>query len=183
MKIFLKRLMISLLASTVGFAGNEVQATIHPRDTAPIQTAQVQAQVVPVVLPCLARVVLKSGGLKSGRLTGVDAKSQQLTLSRGRQSEPITITQIEKIQFYQDCDTSVPDNSRSLPPIRGEKRTWAGVPLGNLRIQNAKKGRAEVSLPSGVDSRISNDQGTVYVIEELFFATGNKVNMGIVVTR
>jgi hypothetical protein len=185
MKIFLKKLVISLLASTVGFAGNQVWAT-HPRDIAPVQIAQAQTQVVPVVFPCLARVVLKSGGSKSGRLTDVDAKSQQLTLSRGRQSEPIAIAQIEKVTFYPNCDTLVPDNPRSHEigiMIRGDKRTWSNIPLNNLKIRDGDKGRAEINLPPGVDSKVSKERLAVYVIQELSFVTGNKVTLGVVVNK
>lgn len=174
--------MLPLLVSTVGFAGYTAWATGLP-EMLPIQTAQTQPQVVPIVLPCSARVLLKSGGSKSGRLTGVDAKSQQLTLSQDKNSESITIAQIEKVQFYPSCDTSVLDNTRSLPPIRGEKRTWSGIPLNNLKIRDGRKGRAEISLPTGVDARISKDRGTVYVVEVLSFARGNKINMGIAVTK
>jgi hypothetical protein len=182
MKIFLKRLVISLLALTAGFAGNQAWTT-HPKEIASIQIAQAQTQLVPVVLPCSARAFLKSGGSKSGRLTGVDAKSQQLTLSQGKNSEQIAIAQIEKVTFYPSCDTSVVNNTRSLPPIRGERRTWSGIPLNNLRIRDGNKGRAEVSLPTGVDSRISKDRGSIYVVEEFSFVPSSKMNVSIVVVK
>lgn len=177
MKIFLKRLVFLLLASTIGLLDytNEVAANQKAK------IVQAQAQVVPIVLPCLAKAILKGGGSKSGRITGIDAKIQQLILSQGKQSESIGITQIEKVKFYQECEASV--RGGELSPIRGEKRIWSDIPLNNLRIRDANKGRAEVRLPSGVDPQIGKDRGSVYVVEELSFATGNKVNLGIVIVK
>ncbi|NJR74466.1 MAG: hypothetical protein HC773_14095 [Scytonema sp. CRU_2_7] len=129
-----------------------------------------------MLLPPLAQITLKGGGFKSGRLTVIDSQKQKLIITRGKASMSIPIARIEKVQFFPD------GNGKPEPwVIKGERRIWSNIPLGNLIIRDAEKGKAEVSLPSGVDSRLSKDRAAVYVIEELSFATDNKVTVGVIV--
>jgi hypothetical protein len=179
MNIFLKGLIVVFLASTTGLASSAKEVTVNQNELAQGQIKQVKAQVVSVLLPPLAQITLKGGGFKSGRLTVVDSQKQKLIITRGKASMSIPIANIEKVQFFQQG----PDADGRLIPwiIKGERRTWSNIPLSNLIIRDAEKGKAEVSLPSGVDSRISKDRAAVYVIEELSFAADNKVTVGVIV--
>jgi hypothetical protein len=178
MNIFLKGLIVVFLASTTGLASSAKEVTVNQNELAQGQIKQVKAQVVSVLLPPLAQITLKGGGFKSGRLTVIDSQKQKLIITRGKASMSIPIARIEKVQFFQETD----GNGRLIPwIIKGERRIWSNIPLGNLIIRDAEKGQAEVSLPSEVDPRISKDSEAVYVIEELSFAADNKVTVGVIV--
>lgn len=178
MKIFLKGLIVAFLVSTTGLASYAKEVTVNHNELAQGQMRQAQGQLVSVLLPPLAQITLKGSESKSGRLTVIDSQKQRLIITRGKTSMSIPIARIEKVQFFQETDV----NGRFRPwIIKGERRTWSNIPLGNLIILDAEKGQAQISLPSKVDPRISKDQAAVYVIEELSFAADTKVTASVIV--
>lgn len=143
------------------------------------QTVQTQMQTLSVLMPSYVRVSLTDGSSLSGRLTEFDAQAQQLTLSLGTRSRSVSFTQIEKVSFHTTKESSVSGTGRLT--IRGESRTWSGVPTSHFRILNDSQGEAEVKLPSGTDSRIESDQDAVYALEAFSFATENQLDIDILV--
>lgn len=171
MKIFFKRIFVSFLAAITGLA---IFTNKGVSDSAKI--VQEQLQAVQVVLPSVARVTLKDGSSKSGRLTKVDSHNQQLVLTRANQSLSIPIDQIEKVEFFREL------NGEPKPLIiKGENREWSNISLSNLRIEDAEKGLAQVSLSSAADPQLDSDQGVIYVIEELSFTEADKMIVRVIV--
>jgi hypothetical protein len=124
-------------------------------------------------LPPTARVILKQGGDKSGRLKYIDPQTQQITLSSGRDSQ-VAIAAIDKLVFEGELIL------RGKPiVIRGEgepsgsiQETWS-EPLTNFKVRNPNKGEAEINLKSlpkdkwqGIQS-VAQDSS--YVVEEMRF--------------
>jgi hypothetical protein len=148
---------------------------------APVQIVQSQAQVVPVVLPPFVEVTLKPNDQKKlGKLTNLNPQQRSLTITRGEQSETIPINKIKQVIGLED-DNGVPGSP--LRPPRGEKRNWQNIPLGSLKIQDPHQGGAKISLPTGVDPKISSDRNALYVIAELSFSMVNQMNMTIFVLK
>jgi hypothetical protein len=134
--------------------------------------AQTPAKAIAVVFPPVAQVFLKAGASKSGRLTAIDLGKQQITITRGNQSASIPIAQIAKVRFLDE------DLAPNLTPtIRGgEPRTWQGIPLNNLKLKDTSRGRAEVTLPPGVEPK---PKPGIYVIEGLEFGGAGKVTIRV----
>lgn len=167
-----------LLISGAILASYAMELQVFWSHSAQAQTTQVQTQAILVLLPSYTQIILRDGSSMSGNLTGFDVSSQQLTLSRGDRSQSVLFTQVERVTFQTD-DSGVP--GRGVPPIRGERRTWSGVPVNNFRILNASQGQAEIRLPLSIDSRISSDHGVVYALEEFSFSSENELDIGIIV--
>ncbi len=168
MQNFFKVFLISLMTGWIGSI-NLISISLQPEQSA---VAQTPARAIAVVFPPVAQVFLKAGASKSGRLTAIDLSKQQITLSRGSQSTTIPIAQIARVRFL-DEDLS----PNATPTIRGgEPRTWQGVPLNNLKLKDTSRGRAEVTLPPGVDPK---PKPGIYVIEGLEFAGSGKVTIRV----
>jgi hypothetical protein len=180
MQICHNALVILFLASTVGQAIYIKEVTAH--QTEPVQTriAQGQTRVVSAVLPPLTEVMLKNTGSKFGKLTTLDPKNQQLTLLlQNGESELIATAQIAKVLFRREDPTV---SREDLGPPQGEKRKWPNIPQENLKIQ-ANGNRVEVRLPCEVDPTACKEKGASYTIQELSFATKNKLTLVVLVAK
>ncbi|GAB1540909.1 hypothetical protein NUACC21_35780 [Scytonema sp. NUACC21] len=182
MKVFFKVLAVSFLTSfilnvvyyTLGSA-KEI-SVVHPKNA-----DQAEIQSFAVTFPPVARVMLKEGGSRSGRLTAIDSQKQQLTIAQGGKSHSIAISQIEKVKFQQG-DPTVPGGN-DLPPIRGEQRTWTGILLSNIRIKDVNKGRAEVIFPPGISVSTRGGKLSLYVVQEVLFESDGKVTIQILIVN
>lgn len=174
-----KSLLVAILGTLTGFLGIVQIVLASPMERASTQVAQVQIKTISAVLPNQTEVMLKGSGSKFGKLSAIDPKGGQLTLvlENGR-SESIDISRIEKIVFR----SVNPVTGKPLGPIQGEQRTWSGVSLSNLKIQ-ANGSRMEVRLPCAVDSKVCQERGTSYTVEELSFSDSSKVSLSISVAK
>jgi len=138
-------------------------------------TIATEDKPIPLILPPTARVILKQGGTKSGRLKAIDPQTQQLTLFSGSDSQ-VAIEAIKKLVF----EGEVVLRSQTIV-IRGEEEssgnhqeTWS-EPLVNFKVRDPSKGEAELKLTSlSLDRMVgvlSVSRDSSYVVEEMRFQT------------
>ncbi|MEH2192627.1 MAG: hypothetical protein V7K98_08295 [Nostoc sp.] len=132
-----------------------------------------------VALPELAEVILKSGQSSSGRVIGIDAQGQALSIQRSGKTATIPLSQIAKVLFKNGA-LVYRSNGRQI--IRGERDrptgklvTWSGIPINTFTVKNPSQGQAVVKLKppvvsteqlQGIQSVARNRQ---YVVDEIQF--------------
>ncbi|WP_335030655.1 hypothetical protein [Nostoc sp.] len=132
-----------------------------------------------VALPELAEVMLKGGESSSGRVIGIDAQGQALSIRRNDKTTTIPLSQIKKVVFKNGA-LAYRSNGRQI--IRGERDrptgklvTWSGIPLNTFTVKNSTQGQAVVKLKPpvvstaqlrGIQSVARNRQ---YVVDEIQF--------------
>lgn len=132
-----------------------------------------------VALPELAEVMLKGGESSSGRVIGIDAQGQALSIRRNDKTTTIPLSQIQRVVFKNGA-LVYRSNGRQI--IRGERDrptgklvTWSGIPLNTFTVKNSTQGQAVVKLKppvvsteqlQGIQSVARNRQ---YVVDEIQF--------------
>nr|WP_230966760.1 hypothetical protein [Nostoc commune] len=132
-----------------------------------------------VALPELAEVILKGGESSSGRVIGIDAQGQALSIQRNGKTATIPLSRIQKVVFKNGA-LVYRSNGRQI--IRGERDrptgklvTWSGIPLNTFTVKNSTQGQAVVKLKPpvvstaqlrGIQSVARNRQ---YVVDEIQF--------------
>lgn len=172
-QISLTGLIHLVLILATGLEGCNQNSLSKPSEAGVTPTITNENRLIPLILPPIARVILKQGGVKSGRLKSIDPQMQQLTLFSGSDSQ-VAIAEIDKLVFEGEVVL------RSQPiVIRGEEEssgtrqeTWS-EPMNNFKVRDPSKGEAEINLKSlpknkwqGVQS-VAQDSS--YVIEEMRF--------------
>ncbi len=183
MKTFFKVLVVALLATTAGLAGQTHTAISKDIETGNFLLAQVQVKAdeaqVPVALPELADVFLKGGESSSGRVTAIDSQGQTLSIQRNGKSASIPLSKIESVKFkdgvkvYRSDGRQIIRGERDRPV--GSQATWSGIGLNTFLVQNASQGQAVVRLgPPGVPKAklrailaVASDRQ--YVVDEMQF--------------
>ncbi|MBG1259550.1 hypothetical protein F8S20_10635 [Nostoc sp. BAE] len=183
MKTFFQRWVVAILVMAAAIAGN-MQAVIS-QDVKTGNLLLVQTPVnadeldLAVALPELAEVILKGGESSSGRVIGIDAQGQALSIQRNGKTATIPLSRIQKVVFKNGA-LVYRSNGRQI--IRGERDrptgklvTWSGIPLNTFTVKNSTQGQAVVKLKPpvvstaqlrGIQSVARNRQ---YVVDEIQF--------------
>lgn len=140
--------------------------------------AQSQPQPIPMSLPVKARVILKDGDSRSGKLTEIN--SQHLTITRDGSNGKEAIANITRIEF--DGDIWWPTSTGYIV-IRGNEVEMKGKPrrfqvqMDGLEWENTEKGIAKIKPEAlvGVDDRkgiprtMRNIIKSRYIVSEIEF--------------
>ena len=180
MKAFLKVLIVSLFASTMGLARSISPPLSLQNSLAQAQNVLEQNSPIPVFLPNLANLVLKGGSSMSGRLSVIDPQAQQIKLELSGGSTTVPIANIEKVEFRGEVILGC-GNSDCKIVIRGDddetsagnnQKTWS-EPLTNFRVINPGKGEAQIQLTSlsNLELRgiLAVTESSSYVVNEIQF--------------
>lgn len=183
MKTFYHGWVVAILVIATTLLGN-IQAVISKDvKTGNLFLAQTQINAneldIAVALPELAEVILKGGESRSGRIIGIDAQGQALSIQRSGKTATILLSQIQRI-IFKNAALAYRTNGRQI--IRGERNpttgkavTWSGIPLNTFILKNPTQGQAVVKLKPpvvspaqlrGIQSVARNRQ---YVVDEIQF--------------
>ena len=183
MKTFFQRWVVAILVMAAALAGN-IQAVISQNvKTENLLLAQTPVNAdeldLAVALPELAEVILKGGDSRSGRVIGIDAQGQALSIQRNGKTATIPLSRIQKVVFKNGA-LVYRSNGRQI--IRGERDrptgklvTWSGIPLNTFTVKDSTQGQAVVKLKPpvvstaqlrGIQSVARNRQ---YVVNEIQF--------------
>ena len=188
MKAFLKVLVVTLFASTMGLAGSTFQTPNHHNILAQAQNVLGQNSPISVFLPNEANVVLKGGSSMSGRLTAIDRQAQQIKLELSGGSTTVPIADIEKVGFEGEVILGC-GNTDCQIVIRGDEdktstgnnqQTWS-EPLTNFMVINPGTGEAQIQLTSlsklelrGIIAVAANSS---YVVNEMQFDSSGMITL------
>jgi len=188
MKTFFQRWVVAILVMAAALAGN-IQAVISQNvKTENLLLVQIPVNAdeldLAVALPDLAEVILKGGESSSGRVIGIDAKGQALSIQRNGKTATIPLSRIQKVVFKNEASFYI-SNGRQI--IRGERDrptgklvTWSGIPLNTFTVKDSTQGKAVVKLKPpvvstaqlrGIQSVARNRQ---YVVNEIQFNSQQK---------
>ncbi|MEH2081446.1 MAG: hypothetical protein V7K89_16035 [Nostoc sp.] len=188
MKAFFQGWVVAILVMAAALAGN-IQAVISQDvKTENFFLAQTPVNAdeleLAVALPELAEVVLKGGESNSGRVIGIDAQGQALSIQRSGKTATIPLSKIQKVVF-KNGSLAYRSNGRQI--IRGERDrptgksvTWSNIPLNTFTVKNPTQGQAVVKLKPpivstaqllGIQSVARNRQ---YVVDEIQFNSQQK---------
>jgi hypothetical protein len=183
MKTFFQRWVVAILVMAAAIAGN-IQAVISQNvKTGNLLLVQTPVNAdeldLAVALPELAEVILKGGESSSGRVIGIDAQGQALSIQRNGKTATIPLSRIQKVVFKNGA-LVYRSNGRQI--IRGERDrptgklvTWSGIPLNTFTVKDSTQGQAVVKLKPpvvstaqlrGIQSVARNRQ---YVVNEIQF--------------
>ena len=183
MKTFFQRWVVAILVMAAALAGN-IQAVISQNvKTGNLLLVQTPVNAdeldLAVALPELAEVILKGGDSRSGRVIGIDAQGQALSIQRNGKTATIPLSRIQKVVFKNGA-LVYRSNGRQI--IRGERDrptgklvTWSGIPLNTFTVKDSTQGQAVVKLKPpvvstaqlrGIQSVARNRQ---YVVNEIQF--------------
>jgi len=188
MKTFFQRWVVAILVMAAALAGN-IQAVISQNvKTGNLLLVQTPVNAdeldLAVALPELAEVILKGGESSSGRVIGIDAQGQALSIQRNGKTATIPLSRIQKVVFKNEASFYI-NNGRQI--IRGERDrptgklvTWSGIPLNTFTVKDSTQGKAVVKLKPpvvstaqlrGIQSVARNRQ---YVVNEIQFNSQQK---------
>ncbi|MEH1860138.1 MAG: hypothetical protein V7L21_19535 [Nostoc sp.] len=185
MKAFFQGWVVAILVMAAAIAGN-IQAVMSQNvKTGNFLFAQTQIKAdelelpVALALPELAEVFFKKGESSSGRVIGIDAQGQALSIQRNGKTAKIPLSQIARVVFKEEA---LAYRSNKSPIIRGggerptgKPVTWSGIPINNFTVKNSTQGQAVVKLKPpvvstaqlrGIQSVARNRQ---YVVDEIQF--------------
>jgi hypothetical protein len=183
MKAFFQGWVVAILVMAAAIAGN-IQAVIaQDVKTGNFLLAQTPVNAdeleLAVALPELAEVILRGGESSSGRVIGIDAQGQGLSIQRNDKNTTIPLSQIAKVVF-KNAASAYRSNGRQI--IRGggdrptgKSVTWSSIPMNNFTIKNPTQGQAVLKLKPpafstaelrGIQSVARNRQ---YVVDEIQF--------------
>nr|MDZ8232160.1 hypothetical protein [Nostoc sp. ChiQUE02] len=183
MKAFFQGWVVAILVMAAAIAGN-VEAVIgQDVKTGNFLLAQTPVNAdeleLAVALPELAEVIFKGGESSSGRVIGIDAQGQALSIRRNDKTATIPLSQIQKVVFknralvYRSNGRQIIRGERDRPT--GKPVTWSGIPLNTFTVKNSTQGQAVVKLKppvvstaqlQGIQSVARNRQ---YVVDEIQF--------------
>jgi len=193
MKPFFQVFVVAFLVTAPHFVGHTNTATnrdIQTRNFTFAQVPNVRAdeRLIPVALPSLAQINLKSNESMSGLIKAIDSQAQKLSIQRNGNSISIPLSQIVNVKFDNQALVYHSDGRQFY---RGEKvllpRYWERIPLNAFSLKDAIKGQAEVRLgPPVVDqmrleSIVLIAKTNTYVVDEMRFNLADKT-MTIIVT-
>lgn len=179
MKIFVKIFLVAIAVSTAIAA--IAQSPPYPPPSAAQNASQVAEQTpIPVLLPIppsLATLTPHTGGSMTGHLAGFTP--QRLTLSVDEFSESIPISDIDRLEYSAEEELFI-SGVQGDRKIRGEQnnqdnlKTWSGVPVSALQLQNPETGEALLqlgSVVSGLELRGLLDiaKTSYFVVREIEF--------------
>ncbi|MEH1994376.1 hypothetical protein [Nostoc sp.] len=183
MKAFFQGWVVAILVMAAAIAGN-IEAVIGQNiKTGNLLLAQTPVNAdeleLAVALPELAEVMLKGGESSSGRVIGIDAQGEALSIQRSGKTATIPLSQIQRVVFKNGASVY---RSNRQQIIRGERDrptgktvTWSGIPLNTFTVKNPTQGQAVVKLKPPVVSTaqlwgiksVATDRQ--YVVDEIQF--------------
>ena len=188
MKAFLKVLVVTLFASTMGLAGSIFQLPSLQNSLAQAQNVLEQNSPIPVFLPDLANVLLKEGSSMSGRLTAINPQKQQIKLELSGESEIVAIADIKKVKFSgevilgcgnTDCQIVIRGDEDEASASNNQK-TWS-EPLTNFRVINPSTGEAQIQLTSLPKLELRGiravAESSSYVVKEIQFDSSGMITL------
>ena len=190
MEAFLKVVVVTTFASTMGLAGSIFQPPSLQNSLAQPQNILGQNSSIPVFLPNLANVILKGGSSMSGRLTAIDRQAQQIKLELSGEPKMVEIAVIDKVEFSGEVILGC-GNSNCQIVIRGDEeeasagnnqKTWS-EPLTNFRVINPSTGEAQIQLTSlpklewrGI---LAVAASSSYVVDEIQFDSSGMITLKV----
>lgn len=183
-------LVVALFTVTAGMAAqvNAASQEVQKHNLPSVQAQAKPSQPIPVALPTDAEIVMKGGQKNGGRVVQIDEKGQKLLIQRGRDTQSLPLSQVEKIVF---ANNAVVYSAKGGPIVRGElppagrTETWRGIPMNAFRLLNPPdKGQAELNLGSVVSAEkldgirsviVGNGKNTrQFVVDEMQFDVQKK---------
>ncbi|MEH1916046.1 hypothetical protein [Nostoc sp.] len=183
MKAFFQGWVVAILVMAAAIAGN-IEAVIGQNiKTGNLLLAQTPVNAdeleLAVALPELAEVMLKGGESSSGRVIGIDAQGEALSIQRSGKTATIPLSQIQRVVFkngasvYRSNRQQIIRDERDRPT--GKTVTWSGIPLNTFTVKNPTQGQAVVKLKPPVVSTaqlwgiksVATDRQ--YVVDEIQF--------------
>jgi hypothetical protein len=136
------------MAAQVNAASQEVQK----QNLRSVQAQANASQPIPLALPTQAEIVMKGGGKRDGRVVQIDEKTQKLLIQLGQEKRSLPLGKIDKIVFSKTAVVYRQNGERfirgELPPAKGRRETWRGIPMNAFRLLDPNQGQAEVKLES-----------------------------------
>ncbi|MDZ8029092.1 MAG: hypothetical protein RMX97_31020 [Nostoc sp. DedQUE11] len=183
MRTFFQGWIVAILVMAAALAGNIEAVISKDVKTENFLLAQTQIKAdeleLAVALPDLAEIVLKGGNSSSGRVVGIDANGELLSIQRSGKTGTIPLSQIQKVIFKNGALVYRRDGSQF---IRGERNrstgkavTWSGIPLNAFTVKNPAQGQAVVKLKPPIVStaKLQGIQSVArdrqYVVDEIQF--------------
>jgi hypothetical protein len=179
-------LVVALFTVTAGMAA-QVNVASQEVQKQNLRSVQAQANVnqpVSVALPTDAKILMKKGKERSGRVVEIDEKSQTLSIQRGWEKESHPLSQIEKIVFANNAVVYRSIGGQfirgEIPPATKIQAKWNGIPISDFRLIDAVKGQAEVNLGPPVVSRgqlrgiVGVAKDRQFVVDEMQFDVQKK---------
>ena len=190
MEAFLKVVVITIFASTMGLTGSASQPPSYQNSLAQAQNVLEQNSPIPVFLPDLANVLLRGGSSISGRLTALDPQAQQIKLELSGGSTTVPIADIEKVEFEgevilgcgnTDCQLVIRGVDDETSPGNNQK-TWK-EPLTNFKVTNPGTGEAQIQLTSlsSLELRgiLAVAASSFYVVYEIQFDSSGMITLKV----
>ncbi|MBW4615480.1 MAG: hypothetical protein KME21_19820 [Desmonostoc vinosum HA7617-LM4] len=183
MKTFFQGWVVAILVMAAAQTGNIEAVISKDVKTENFLLAQTQIKAdeleLAVALPDLAKVVFKGGDSSSGRVVGIDAQGQVLSIQRSSKTTTIPLSKIQKVVFknsalvYRRDGRQIIRGERDRPT--GKPVTWSGIPLNAFTVKNPTQGQAVVKLKPPVVStaQLQGIQSVArdwqYVVDEIQF--------------
>ena len=183
-------LVVALFTVTAGMAAqvNAASQEVQKHNLPSVQAQAKASPPIPVALPTDAEIVMKGGQKNGGRVVQIDEKGQKLLIQRGRDTQSLPLSQVEKIVF---ANNAVVYSANGGPIVRGDRppanrtETWRGIPMNAFRLLNPPdKGQAELNLGSVISAddldyirqiMLGNGKNTrQYVVDEMQFDVQKK---------
>lgn len=169
--------MIFLMACLTLGVQDRKQAIANPTPILEVE-AKLTPQPIPFSFPTNARVVLKDGDSRSGKV--IDINSQNITIKKGESRHPEAIANVTRIEFKGEIWW--PTSSKSIR-IRGGELDMNGEPrrfqlrMDGLEWEDVEKGIAIIQPEAvvGVDERkglprsMRNIINSRYIVSEMEF--------------
>lgn len=147
-------LVVALFTVTAGMAArvNAASQGVQKQNLPSVQAQANASQAIPVALPTDAKISMKKGEPKSGRVVEIDEKMQKISLQRGWEKVSIPLSQVEKIVFSKSAVFYLSNGGPVVrgegTPAKGRRETWRGIPINAFRLLDPNKGQADVKLES-----------------------------------
>ncbi|MCC3404819.1 MAG: hypothetical protein JGK17_04355 [Microcoleus sp. PH2017_10_PVI_O_A] len=152
-------LVVALFTVTASMAAR-VNATSQDVQKPNLPSVQAQAnasQPIPVALPIKAKIEMKGGGIRDGRVVQIDEKGQKLWIQGETEKRSLPLSQIEKIVFTKGAvvyrTNGVQFIRGEIPPATSTQAKWNGIPISAFELKDAAQGQAVVKLGPPVVSR------------------------------
>jgi hypothetical protein len=147
-------LVVALFTVTAGMAAqvNAASQEVQKQNLRSVQAQANASQPIPLALPTQAEIVMKGGGKRDGRVVQIDEKTQKLLIQLGQEKRSLPLGKIDKIVFSKTAVVYRQNGERfirgELPPAKGRRETWRGIPMNAFRLLDPNQGQAEVKLES-----------------------------------
>ncbi len=188
MKQKVKRITITVLVTLLSGLVIQPLSVSSSLIASDIKNLKAQETWINVFLPTYATVTLKQGkGNRDGKLTDINAQSQQIQLSKSGRNLLIKISDVEQIILEKEVIFIERQNIviRGDNSAKGKPETWTES-IQHFKLKNAQKGHAAIKLTSLSKDKIEAIQEvekepyTDYVVREIRFSSPEKIAVTVV---